>query len=72
MTEPRVEPTRKRRHIVWLAVGIGLLLLAGANVHLVYVAIQSQPECVSHTRLGEAVAGATTYGAARSSCSAAR
>ena len=28
----------------------GLLLLAGANAHLVYVAVTSQPDCVAHVR----------------------
>ena len=34
----------------WLLVPAGLLLFAGANAHLVYVAFQSQPECVAHVK----------------------
>lgn len=50
-----------RSTMVWLAVAAGLLLLAGANVHLAYVAITTQPDCVAHAREG---AGA----AAKSAC----
>ena len=34
----------------WLLVPAGLLLFAGANAHLVYVAFRSQPECVAHVK----------------------
>ena len=34
----------------WLLVLGGLLLFAGANAHLVYVAFQSQPDCVPHVK----------------------
>ena len=43
----------------------GVLLFAGANAHLVYVAIGSQPDCVPHEKTAD---GAGTYRAARSSC----
>ena len=33
--------------LAWLLVPAGLLLFAGANAHLVYVAVQSQPDCVA-------------------------
>ena len=33
-----------------LLVPVGLLLFAGANAHLVYVAYQSQPGCVAHVK----------------------
>ena len=35
----------------------GLLLLVGANAHLVYVAMTSQPDCVAHVKAGEAGSG---------------
>lgn len=57
----------KRKAAVWLLVGFGLLLLAAANWHLVYVAITSQPDCVAHVRQGEGTQG--RFSAARSSCS---
>ena len=33
-----------------LLIPVGLLLFAGANAHLVYVAYQSQPDCVAHLK----------------------
>ena len=33
-----------------LAASTGLLVFAAANAHLVYVAVKSQPECVSHLK----------------------
>jgi hypothetical protein len=50
--------------LAWLLVPAGLLLFAGANAHLVYVAFQSQPDCVAHAK----DAGDGGYRAARSSC----
>jgi len=67
----RRAPTKfapKRKLIVWLLVGFGLLLLA-ANGHLVYVAMTSQPECVPHIRPGENAQMADQFRAAVSSCS---
>jgi hypothetical protein len=49
----------------WLLVPAGLLLFAGANAHLVYVAFQSQPECVAHVKDTGANGG---YRAAKSAC----
>lgn len=57
------KPLRRTLHLwAWLVAAAGLLLLAAANVHLVYTAIASQPDCVAHVREG---AGA----AAKSACS---
>lgn len=45
--------TRSRprgRWLLWLLVPAGLLLFTGANAHLVYVAFQSQPDCVEHLK----------------------
>lgn len=49
----------------WIAVGIGLLLFVVANIHLVYVAVTSQPACVPH--LKDAAEGAG-FRAAKSAC----
>lgn len=59
---------RRRKLAIGLAVGGGLLLLAGANWHLVHVAISSQPDCVPHLRQGEGEGRAGAYSAARSAC----
>ncbi|WP_332684223.1 hypothetical protein [Bosea sp. (in: a-proteobacteria)] len=57
----------RQRTAIWLAVGTGLVLLLGANWHLVHVALTSQPECVAHLRQGESRHGG--FSAARSACS---
>ena len=49
----------------WILVPAGLLLFAGANAHLVYVAFQSQPECVEHLKTADGDGG---YRAAKSAC----
>ena len=56
------------RRVVILAVAGGLLIVAAANAHLLYVAVTSQPDCVAHARPGDA-APAGSYRAAKSACS---
>ena len=56
-----------KRLIVGLLVAAGLIVLGGANAHLLWVAVTSQPDCVDHVRPGEARNG--TFGAAKSACS---
>ena len=59
--------TVSRRTIVVGAVAVALLVVVLANVHLVYVAMQSQPDCVAHLKPG--IGGESgAYSAARSSC----
>lgn len=60
-------PNRVRwRVIAWgLAVAV-LLVVAAANAHLVYVAVASQPDCVTHLKEAGTQAGA--YRAAKSAC----
>ncbi len=53
---------RPKRLLIWLAVAAGLLVVGAANVHLVYVAATSQPDCVAHARDG-------ADAAAKSACS---
>ena len=38
------------RWLLWVLLPAGVLTFAGANAHLVYVAVQSQPDCVVHTK----------------------
>jgi hypothetical protein len=65
-----VAPMRKRgRFVLWLGIASGLLLLAGANWHLVHVATTSQPDCVAHSRLGSGDGERGVFSAAQSSCS---
>lgn len=56
----------RTRFMVVLTVCAGILLFVAANAHLLAVAFESQPECVDHTRLGEAADG--RYSAAKSWC----
>ena len=55
----------RKYRLAWLLVPAGLLLFAGANAHLVYVAFQSQPDCVAHVK-GNGEGGG--YRAAKSAC----
>jgi hypothetical protein len=55
------------RVLAWLFVATGLLVLIGANWHLVHVATVSQPECVAHLR--QSLSDRGVYRAAVSSCS---
>lgn len=56
---------RKRLWLAWILVPVGLLVVVGANVHLVYVAVKSQPECVEHSK---DAGGSHAYRAAKSAC----
>lgn len=51
--------------VVWLAAGLAFMGVAGANAHLVYVAFQSQPDCVAHLKTAGGDGG---YRAAKSAC----
>ena len=53
---------------VWLLIGAGLAIVVGANSHLVYVAVTSQPDCVAHARGGQGDAARGLYSAAKSAC----
>lgn len=55
--------------MIRLAIVAGVLLLAVANAHLVYVAVVSQPECIAHIRRGDTSAGSGGFAAASSACS---
>jgi hypothetical protein len=61
----------RTRLIAGLAVLAAILLLVGANAHLLYVAVTSQPDCVDHVREGDAGkgTGTGTFRAAKSACS---
>jgi hypothetical protein len=56
-------PRRSKRLLIAAAIAIGAAGFAAANIHLVYVAITSQPDCVSHSR-----APGETGQAAKSAC----
>jgi hypothetical protein len=52
--------------LAWILAATVLLIVAGANAHLVYVAVASQPECVSHLKEASTQAGA--FRAAKPAC----
>ena len=66
MTAGPVTKRAKWPLVAWLLVTAVLLVAAGANAHLVYVAVASQPDCVAH--LKEAGSRAGEYRAAKSAC----
>lgn len=55
-----------RQRLLWLLVSGGIVIFAGANAHLVYVAFTSHPGCVEH--LKEVGSGQGEYRAAKSAC----
>lgn len=59
--------TLSRRSLAIGAAVVATLIVVLANVHLVYVSMQSQPDCVAHLKPGTGDANGT-YSAARSSC----
>ena len=56
---------RRRGWVVALVVTLGIALFLGANIHLLYVAATSQPQCVPHAK---APGEAGSYQAAKSAC----
>jgi hypothetical protein len=63
---PGDAPTRRRMPLGWM-IGLGIVaILIVANAHLVYVAFNSQPDCVSHLKLPDG--SADHFRAAKSGC----
>jgi flagellar basal body-associated protein FliL len=63
------EPMHRRRVRLWLWIALVVAIVLAANAHLVYVAVSSQPACVTHVRQGEGSADRGRLSAAESSCS---
>ncbi|RTL76120.1 MAG: hypothetical protein EKK36_05405 [Bradyrhizobiaceae bacterium] len=59
---------RRGRLTMWVIAAAIILVFAVANWHFVYVAVTSQPDCVSHLRLGNGNAAQGNFSAAQSSC----
>lgn len=57
--------TRRKLGIL-VGITLAVLLLVLANAHLVYVAVTSQPDCVSHLKTSGVASG--SFRAARPSC----
>ena len=62
---PRTKGFPRKAWLAWVLVPAGLLIVAGAHLHLVYVAVQSQPDCVEHSKSAGDGHG---YRAAQSAC----
>ena len=65
---PSIRQGRRSRATIWWLVAAGLLLVIGANAHLLYVATTSTPGCVAHVGPGESGGPGGTLSAAVSSC----
>jgi hypothetical protein len=61
----RERETRRIAWLAWVLVPAGLLIVAAANAHLLYVAVQSQSDCVEHSKAAGDDHG---YRAAKSVC----
>ncbi len=57
---------KRTRLAICLCIAAAALLLVLANLHLVYVATTSQPDCVTHLKASGEATG--RFRAARSSC----
>jgi hypothetical protein len=66
MTAGSVTTRARWTLVAWLLAAAVLLVVAGANAHLVYVAVESQPECVAHLKKAGSEPGA--FRAATSAC----
>ncbi|HAU76305.1 MAG TPA: hypothetical protein DCW88_12465 [Agrobacterium sp.] len=40
----------KRRTSMWIWVSLAAAVFLGANAHLLYVAVNSQPQCLKHSK----------------------
>ena len=72
MNELAVSDKRQRARPViglWVLLAVAAVVFITANVHLIYVAIMSQPACLTHLKQGEGDASRGLFSAAESSCS---
>lgn len=60
----RAKKVSRSSIVIW--VGVGLLFIAAANIHLVFVAFTSQPSCVPHLKSN--TTESSGYRAAKSVC----
>ena len=65
MTNAAPAPPR-RFHLLWILAAAAMAVFVGANAHLVYVAVSSEPGCVAHLKDKSGTPGG--YRAAKSAC----
>ena len=68
ISDKRPRPRTTIRLWLLLAAAMAAIVVA-ANAHLIYVATNSQPACVTHLKQGEGDATRGLFSAAESSCS---
>ena len=66
MTDGQATRRAKWPFLAWGLAAAVLAVVAAANAHLVYVAVESQPDCVAH--LKEAGSRAGEFRAAKPAC----
>jgi len=54
---------------LWVLLAVAAAVFIAVNAHLIYVAIMSQPACLTHLKQGEGDASRGLFSAAESSCS---
>ena len=64
MATARIREFAVMRLKLWILISAALFVFAAANIHFLYVALTSQPDCVPHAR----GAGEGGYMAAKSAC----
>jgi hypothetical protein len=71
MNELAMPDKQPRRPMIglWVLLAVAAAVFIAANVHLIYVAIMSQPACLTHLKQGEGDASRGLFSAAESSCS---
>ena len=57
---------RTNKALIVLMIATATLVVVGANAHLLFAALDSQPDCVDHLKVGHGQQGA--FGAAQSAC----
>lgn len=64
------KPAKLNRRQIGILITAAVILIIAANVHLLYVAVSSQPDCVPHIKNDSAQDNSdlTAYTAAKSVC----
>lgn len=65
MNAPRAKGWSNRT-VMYLMIAVAALVFVGANAHLLFAAVTSQPDCVDHLKVGHGLEGA--FRAAQSAC----
>jgi hypothetical protein len=69
LTMPDKQPRGRRMISLWILLAVAAAVFIAANAHMIYVAIMSQPACLTHLKQGDGDATRGLFSAAESSCS---